>query len=415
MEGILNIFAFCLYFGMMFLCVALVISGILRWIKKSGTRYKRMDILSWIAFVILLLMFSRYYMGHLAGSNEDTNKDGVINVENLSEEGSRGSEASVMTDVFLKAAKTVVGSLIYVVILASVITMLFIVILCIYNGLKTIVHKKTVTGNSISDNFIENIKQPIVIVVITLGILSFFFIFPILVAEKQGGNLIDTWMDGIIKIDNLFDFKNVGGHKDNGQKDDILITYILLYIIIMGVGFAVVKLLYSVFERVLKNEEKTDLIDKYSSPIALLSVGVSFLYAFKVGKVPADTYGGTIWELLKSFVTVIFIIAIVILTLEIVRLLMDIRQKLIRQEAKYLFISLVGKAALLLLGALNSIYSAVNGMIGSLEDTGIDQTEMELRQKIVDKMKEQMEEEEDDDDEKYIRSFLGFDEKITKK
>lgn len=148
----------------------------------------------------------------------------MVNVEHLSEEqdDSKGSEVPVMTDVFLQVAKTVVGSLLYVVILASVVTVLFIVILCIYNGLRTIIHVKSRTGEPSDDKFDNAIKQPIVIFVITLGILSFFFILPFLVGEQEKGNLLGTWIDGVLKIDNLFDFN------ENTIEGESVVTWPLL-------------------------------------------------------------------------------------------------------------------------------------------------------------------------------------------
>lgn len=426
MDGIVNIFAFCVYFGVMILCAVLIIYSTLRWIRHSKTRDKRLYILSGIAFIILLFMFSRYYMKHLEGPDGDENRNGIVKTELLSGDhyNNETFDFSMVTDGCLAITKTVVSLLIFVVVFASAVTLLSIVILCIYIGLRTIIQGKAETGKLIDNKFVYAIKQPIVILVVTLGILSFFFILPIIVGEQGGGDMIETWTDGIIRIDSLFDFNISGVEKggtdttDHGDND--LVTYILTYIIVLGVGLAVVKLLYAVLGHVLLKEDKLDLIDKYSSPIALLSVGVAFLLALQRGKIPAETGSQTIWELVKAFGTVVFIIAIVILTLEIIRLLIDIQQKLIRQEAKYLFIALVGQSALLVLGALNFIFSGVCSMIGSAENTDLDAVEVKLKRMIVEKMKQQMDCVDVDDDGSghdgnYRTSFSEFDEKVTKK
>lgn len=433
MQSLISIVAFCVYLGIMILSILLIIYRILSWIKDKNqeTRNMKLTILAWIAFAILLLMFSRYYVNHIANTNETKSENEAVSEKQLSSE-QNGSE--MLVDVlFWNSAKTLIKGLIYTAIFASVITLLLIVIFVIFHGLRTIITGKGGTQDQTYKKFADAIRQPIVILVITSGIVSLFFILPILVGEQKEGNLIEIWKDGIVRINDLIDFnlkeKQEEAQEDtqvinqenikedasiadqNNNKVEGLATYILLYIIVMGVGFAVVKLLYSILGRVILKEEEVDLIDKYSSPIALLSVGVAFLLALKGGKIPAESNIETIGELLKAFGTVIFIIAIVILVLEVVRLLMDIRQKLIRDEAKNLFIALVGQAALLLFVALNSIYSAVNSMFNSDEDKDLDNVLAKLRRRMVFKMEQQM----DDDDKDYETSFSGFDEKVTKK
>lgn len=67
---------------------------------------------------------------------------------------------------------------------------------------------------------------------------------------------------------------------------------------------------------------------------------------------------------LETFVVVIFVIALGILTLEIVRLLIDMREKMIRKEARYLFILLVGLCTVIIIKGFSIIYNAISSILG---------------------------------------------------
>ena len=224
----------------------------------------------------------------------------------------------------------------------------------------------------------------------------------------------------------LFRSSSNGKNGDNNNLEDFssksVASYTLIFIIILGVGIAVVKILYSIIEQTLKKKKNVNLIDEYSSPIALLAVGIALLMLFQQGDFPKENRLDTIGALLGAFCTVIFIAAIIILTLEIIRLLMDIREDFIRLEARYIFISLVGQSALLLLEMLNSIYGAVNSTVSGDPDNNLLQFNATLRQKIVDAMDDNIDVKEissltdqikDVDDSE--TTFIPFDENVTKK
>ena len=224
--------------------------------------------------------------------------------------------------------------------------------------------------------------------------------------DKSSSRVTQVWKTGVNEISMYFNSSNAG---ESFYKQ--LSSYVLIFIIVLGVGFATIKILYSIVNRTFAEKGEKELLDEYSAPIGLLAVGVSLLWT--ITKEDSDLWGdplGTITALLKSFAAVIFIVALAILTLEIIRLLMDMREKIIRQEAKLLFVSLVGKASIVLLEMLNSIYGALNNVIGNANDDMLGKIHDQIRNEMIHVIKKQI-----NDKKEYETVFWGFDEKITKK
>jgi len=370
MNELSSIITFCAWFGTISLCVVLIVWGIYKWLYGKT---QKLNIMAWIAFIILCIMFVNSYK---------------INEEDV-----------------LRISKTVIKILLMGSVALLIILLLLIVILCIITSFKIIWKAKTE-----SSAIFDAIKTPVVILVIAWGIIALFFIFPFLIGEKSNG-IIEIWQDGVYKITSLFSTKN--NVPDSPLKTTA--SYSLIYVIVLGVSFAIVKILRSIIGHTLQEAKRKNLIDEYSSPIALLAVGVAMLWTLKGEQF--DKIG----NLLKSFCTVIFIFAVIVLTLEIIRLLINMRENFIRLEARYLFILLVGQSALLILGALNFIYGTINNTIGSTEDTKIMQTEIKLKNKIVDTMnqvidnKKKLPNGEQKEKDKRKLTFWPFDEKVTKK
>lgn len=467
MDGIINVLVFCALFGTIFLGIGLAVSGILRWLRPTsgnpdpGTapvidiekRRKRLNIASWVAFVVLCLMLLAYF--GVAGLPGSENNYGTIEsmgspVENeagevLGTAEPQQSGGDTMTVVALNILRMIIGLLMFGSIAFSVIMLLFAIIFFICKVLSIIIQAKKGNGhaNEESKKFVDIIKVPVVRGFVAWGIFALFFVLPFVVGERTNGSPMETWKSG---VNNIVDLFYMGSKTETPSADseaeelytdseegkllteskegelsaeskaevsstDILISYMLIYIIVLGVGSVVIKLLCSIIEHASNEEEKGELIDEYSSSIALLAVGVAALWAMK-GKAEEEDYGKLIFNLLKAFGTVMFIAALVILTLEIIRLLMDMKEKIIRQEARYLFISLIGKSAMLLLGALNWIYDAVNSVMGNIESRTMHRMDDRVKKRMVDIMGEQMD---DRDKPKGKVTFSVFDERTTKK
>ena len=118
-----------------------------------------------------------------------------------------------------------------------------------------------------------------------------------------------------------------------------------------------------------------------------------------------------------SLVGTVLIVAVIIVVLEIVRLLIDMKGTLIREEAGFIFVYLILLGATLIAQVLYSLYSAISSALA------IDQTETdkvkEIYHSIIDGMCEVVEE-------KVVQlrnrmplskktSFKVFERKITRK
>lgn len=410
MEGVKSIIEFCGLLGITILCIILSVSCILRWIRPSQTRIKRLNIITGIVIFLFCSTIGVHYV--------------------ITDPQGSARKAETIVFIFVNAIKGTIGLLMFGIIAASIIIMIFVVILCLYKCLCIIFRNKRNTDNidenSETNVLVNKVKNPIVIVVLVWGIMALFLILPFLIGEQINDDPIQTWVNGVYKIERLFDLDEnkskqqefvVDFSLNNASNDvtqfsfKILAAYTLIYIIVLGIGIAIIKILYSIIKHTLEKSEDKSLLDEYSSPIALLSVGVALLWTIRNGDLPKEDFGETIIALFKSFATVIIIVALAILTLEIIRLLMDMREKIIRKEARYLFISLVGQVAILILNMLNSIYNGIKSAIdGGTRDTGLRQIGEKLEEKIIQTMDAEI-----DNSENPSTTFSPFNEKITKK
>ncbi len=397
MEEIINVLMFCIWLGALILCCILVVSGVLRWLAPVDKRQKRLNFVSIIAFIILCVIF--------VIRNQTVLLKPFVN--------KYGNENTTL--FFINVSKITIKLLMLGIIVASSAMLLFVVVLFISYGFKAIIRAKrsgsgyTQIADAIknkSEELVNIMKTPIFMMVITWGIVAIFIILPLLMGDKSSSRVTQVWKTGVNEISMYFNSSNAG---ESFYKQ--LSSYVLIFIIVLGVGFATIKILYSIVNRTFAEKGEKELLDEYSAPIGLLAVGVSLLWT--ITKEDSDLWGdplGTITALLKSFAAVIFIVALAILTLEIIRLLMDMREKIIRQEAKLLFVSLVGKASIVLLEMLNSIYGALNNVIGNANDDMLGKIHDQIRNEMIHVIKKQI-----NDKKEYETVFWGFDEKITKK
>ena len=156
---------------------------------------------------------------------------------------------------------------------------------------------------------------------------------------------------------------------------------------------------------------------EYSSSIGVLAVSLAVLCSVYFGK---DGNGLSkmaemTQNVVLSLVGTVLIIAVIIVVLEIVRLLIDMKGTLIREEAGFIFVYLVLLGATLIAQVLYSLYSAISSALA------IDQTDKvkEIYQSIIDGMCEVVEEKvnqlKNKDSLSKKTSFKMFDRKITRK
>lgn len=414
MEGLKDILTFCVGFGIITLCVVLIVSGILRWLAPCSTRARRLDILAWIV-VAALSAASLLYFTWGPGSNDSTKAMTFLNVS---------------SKLFMILALGVIA--------ASATVLLVIIAIYLYNILRVITH----TGDQIYvrdsrlDKFIQPLRSRAVILAVAWGIMALFLILPLFagmptiktneasetskaaetneISEASETNeingLIEIWENGVNKIGCIF------GKDKNKSTFDAFVTYTLIYIIVLGVGLAAIKILHSIITQSIKKTHK-DIIEEYSDPIGLLAVGVAVLWSLKEGGFTGKNASGIVLELLESFVAVAVIATLVILVLEVIRLLMDMKEPFIRQEARYLFVALVGECAIVVMEMVFTFCGALSNAIG-----GRGHTFAEFEEKVRDKMERLMKKqldakasEQPDNNNDHERIFAAFDQKITRK
>ena len=430
MEGIMNILTFCFRVGVVIVCILLVAFGILRWLAHRRT--KRLKIASWIAFVVLCII------------TLVNNKDSFFT-------SMGGQNRAELTIACVNTAKITIKLLILGAIVGFVIMLLCCVFYFMYSVLNAVYkhHKK---GDSLLCQFNEKsevikelIRTPIGILVITGGIIALFAVAPILMGDHNNSSMADTWVTGVKNIASLADpdkekyekpvaekiERLLGKEEEHYEKSIIkncdkgktpfynaLTEYILIFIIVMGAGFVAIKILYSIINRTMENTSDKLLLAEYSGSIGVLSVGVALLWTMQRRDFLNDSPMKLLSDCTMSFIMVTFIVVASILTFEFIYLLMDMWEKLIRQEARYLFISLVGQVSLLLLGATNSIYEAVSNAIGTAANSNMDNMDEvyeKMQRKMIETMREQIEEPAGKNRRDEMVVFPSFSEKVTKK
>lgn len=447
-AGIATALMFCAWIGTLIVCIVLIIYGVLRWLSNPVKRAKRLDTAAWISLVVLLIMYlihKRLDIVTLFGKDSTATAD--------------------LTSVVINASKIAVKLLTLGAVIACTLLLLSLVFLFIHYVIDIITQAQPGQAGTWaaeiqakSDEFFRLVKTPILMMVITFGILATFVIIPLLMGgptaqvaagqesteissaeqspEEQSPaeqSLAAVWKSGVLQIARFFE-KNAetepaqdqstapgetaafATQKSGGQeKDDplfisALISYLLIYIIVLGVCFAAVQILYSIIRDCFNRKNSGGLIDEYSGSIGVLAVGISILWSVRSGALQGGNLSTILSEFVKSFVIVMAIIALGILALEIIRLIMDMKETLIRVEARYLFIAFVGLAALLLLSALGSAYGSVNTVIGGGSDSKLEDIQKKLRNEIIKTMEEHMV-----PAKRFKTTFAGFEETTTKK
>lgn len=392
MDAIKNIVILCVSIGFLGVSLFLVVNAVLRWLAcREDLRAKRLNILTGFAVAGLLVMF--------LGSRWGT-------VAEVFSPAAGGNGPADTTEVFIEIAKFAAKLLSLGIVVISIALLSLIVTLFLGHGLKAVMEAATQKNRPLKDrlkelgnNLSEAMKSPIFAASMTWGLLVFFVILPFFLG-KSNGSAVENWKDGIYQI--------VRSEESAFYK--VLMQYILLIIIVLGVTFAAFKLLYSVILRTFQEKRERELIDKYSIEIGVLTVGVAMLWMVQdenlLKKAPSFEF---VLELFKAFAVVILVVALIVLVLEVIRLLLDMRGKLIRKEARLLFISSVGKVTLLLNSILHTLYDAMNSAIGNTNDHSLDRIQEKIKENMVEAMDEELSKTKE-----YNRSFSAFDEVVTK-
>lgn len=259
---------------------------------------------------------------------------------------------------------------------------------------------------------VETAKSPEIISVLMIGVLAVFVAIPLFFGNIHDGAL-KCWYDGV---------KEIGENLATDSKlpfTTAVVLYLIVYIIVLGIVFCAANIVYTILEDTISGNGRTGFLHEYSTSIGVLAVSLAILCSVYFGK---DKDGLTqiakmAQNVVLSLVGTVLIVALIIVILEIVRLLIDMKGTLIREEAGFIFVYLVLLGGTLIAQVLYSLYSAISSALA------VDQSETdkvkEIYHSIIDGMCEVVEE-------KVIQlknrnslsrktSFKMFDRKITRK
>lgn len=370
------------YFGILLLVFAVLMTiwGILHWIADSKKRTDRLKIISICSFCVLII-FGLFY-----------------NWESLMKSFNGGEVVNdSMTKSLINISKISIKFLLITFGVAFSFIIILIVVMLLVYSIKAIVYTISATKENDASTLQEKLKQeadklmaflknPVFIVSIAGGILALFAVLPLVMGEPFE-SLADSWKSGVNKIASFASEKD--GFSSNLSK------YLLIFIAIIGIGYGVGNILFEIIRERLK--KKNDFLKEYSTPIGLLAVGVSILLLVAF---PPDIPEETSWvkSLLyysEPFIVVIFVISLGILLLEIVRLLMDMRERMIRREARYLFVLLVGLCTVIIMRAFLLGYNVFNSVLtgDNVKRESAEARIKKISERIIEKVAKDMEKE----------------------
>ena len=469
MEGFRAVLKISSVSGIIILSFILFVSGILRWLspfdRDEKIRRERLNILSWIATAGLCAASLLYFTWGPGGNDK------------------------MKTRIFLNASGKLFAFLFLGIIAISAVVLIVIIAIYLYLILQVMVYagkQLNREANKKLEKYVEALRSPTVAVAIASGIMSLFLIFPFLVgmsepetnvqvaqnmnvtkenedneqhvaeeadelAENDG--LLGIWGKGVNRISSFFVIEKSGteepgtkesgteepkteGSENNNEKNDndnsanAFVTYALVYIVALGGVLAVIRILHSIIRRTFeeKEEKDKDLIGEYSNPMGLLAVGVAALWMMRKKGVNWNDEVSIIENLLKSFGTVLLITTLVILVLEVIRLLLDMKEPFIRRSARFLFVVMVGECALMLMNIVYTFFSALGNAIGSENNMELYEFHDDVMKNMDKLMKKQLKvkkkkrnrgkkssKKKQNNNPKQIRIFKMFKKKVTKK
>lgn len=362
----------------------LTIIGILRWLADSNKRADRMNIVSYCAFALFLFML-------LSANWESV----------TSSFGSWLGNSAEATNALIDTSKITIKVMLMVLIVAFAVLLTLTAALFIIYGLWAMIRTIFSFGASDAGALKEELQHkaeklsamlntPVFIAIIAGGILSVFGIIPIVMGTASD-SLAECWKSG---VEGIADFCTNG--KDLTFEKS-LSMYLLVYISVLGIGYAVANILYEIIKKTLGRKDGKSFLGEYSNSIGLLAVGVSIL--LMISSKDFDLNSDSSWldlfvSFSKPFALILFIIALGVLALELVRLLMDMREKLIRKEARYLFVMLVGQCTVIIVKAFFLIYSALSSVLANgVQSKSTENHMRNLHEQIIEHVTKDLDEE----------------------
>lgn len=412
MEGMKNVLLFCLWVGGTLLCIITVIRSLIRWAASKKEREKLFPWTFWMALFGLALILINALGIDLSGLLEDQNATGVG---------------------LLHAAKNIMGSAVILAVLLFGILLIACIGIFIWRCVRAIK-----AGNPVS----RKLENPAFAALITFVILAVYLVAPLVIGSvatntyaddelaSAGQGITQTWKNGMVAVAKFMGVSEEDKQARNqdaaavdpaspstagSQQEQLealeqgsapdtdfdfrkLAGYTLLYVIILGIGFAATRILYTIIWNALTNCDESTLWNEYAGAIGLVAVCFSLLLASIKTSFPNNDFK----ELLKVFsITlcfVVIVVALVALVLEVIRLIIDMRETLIKKSAKVVFIFVVGNMALLLLEIIQTLFCGLETAVGTSRQANIEEIIEKMEQKLVDIMNTELETNVDRDD-----------------
>jgi len=449
MNDIITVALYFGCFGIVALCLVLVVSGVLRWLKAVPSRTRRLNALSWIAAAVLFIAVMVHYTDGTvsprpsdisAPKTEDVSLPSMDDTgESTPDEADTGTaveqivEQKAANGIILRASGAAVKFFLLCIAISAVAVLLVIAALCMYRGVRTVflarsggypAKMRLAQESEANWLFAGAIRCPMVILVIVGGVLSLFFLLPFLTGDLDCGTPLEIWKDGVCEMNRLFGIQPETADLE-AFNVNMLASYLMMYIVILGVGFLVIQSSCSLLRYAFRRDRSSRAAGEHFRSMAFLLLTVFVLLAFKNGTLPQTGRGELLVELLKSSVMAIAFTVLIAAALEVLRFLMDTKRNLIPQGMRSLLLYLFGQVIALVLGMAGALFGALNSAIGTVESADMNRMEMKLRRKLTDALNAQLDNKKNSQEPAAVKpekgknmqqhTFAAFDEKITKK
>ena len=212
----------------------------------------------------------------------------------------------------------------------------------------------------------EAIREPMVKIVLTISVFAAFIVIP-LFCGSEGKGMVECWKTGVCYI--ILKGESVPSNPATSLSVSVAV-YIVLYVVICGTFFGAANIVYIIFDDFLTKASGRGFLREYSNSIGLLAIGIAMLSSVFLGKTDSNSdLLKLVGNALKSMAVVILLFAVVVMVLEIINLLMDMRDTLLREESGLIFIYLVLLGSALLANVLHSLYLAVSSLFVTSDGT----------------------------------------------
>lgn len=337
----------------------LTLIGILRWLADQKERPHRLSLVSCCAFIVFLFMLLSANWASLSA---------LFN--------SYLGDSESATKTLISTSKITVKLLLLVLIVAFAVLLTLTASLFVLYGLWAIICTVGSLGHTDKEELEKRLhdkseklkimlNNPVFFLIIDGAILTIFLIIPLMIKDDST-NLAESWKNGVNVI---AQFCNTSGNKPLDFTES-LPMYLLIYISILGIGYATASILFEIIKKIFDRKKGRGFLSRYSNTIGLMAVAVSVLLLISWGKLRFNsdsTWLNIFINFSKPFALAIFIIVMGVITLEVLRLIMDMRETLIRKEARYVFIMLVGQCTVIIVKAFSLIYNALSGALAGDE------------------------------------------------